>query len=158
MDGSRFDSWTKALIAGAGSRRLALQTLTGLALGGLLGVPAASAREEKIKPGERCEKNGQSLGECVKGAFCNKKGYCKCGKGLCHYEARCAGKCGGTQCCDAGLYCCKNIHGQEDCYFPDLQCGKCKVPCTKNLCCALNQHCTRCRDYSYRCTKPGETC
>src|SRR5688500_5140324 len=134
MDASRFDALTRSLSA-AGTRRHALLTALGGALGafGLAEVRAAKSGKCKPKCGE-CEK-------CKKGT-CNKKnGKKRCKKGKCQPKAAgtpCTLPSGGT--CEQGTCACTG--GSANCgavcrqvKSDAVNCGACGTVCTANHVC-----------------------
>ena len=97
MDGERFDVIAKRL-AGTASRRNTLRAVAGIALGGLLGLPAAEgtvAGRRCRRARRACTRNGQCCsGNCASG-WCCPKGETACctapGEGYVAGETACCG-------------------------------------------------------------------
>lgn len=110
MDGSRFDSWIKAMAVG-GSRRVVIGAVAG-ALATLLSRRDAATQCKQV--GQNCDKDGQ----CCAGATC-KNGECQCKRG----SATC-----GTACCGRDEQCVAGTgEGPQQC------CRRAKI-CGKNCC------------------------
>ncbi len=79
MSSARFDELTKAL-ARATSRRQALKTIAGTALGGVLGLGGIGTALAKCKPaGIGCNSNSQCCdGSCCHGTCCGPGQVCLC--------------------------------------------------------------------------------
>jgi hypothetical protein len=166
LDGSRFDALARALST---SRRKAIQTLFGGAIGALLAVRAqdkAFAGCKKV--GKKCDKNN----DCCDGAKCKggKKGKCRCKSGLseCDGEKTCrdlntdinhCGACGNAclpdePCCDGD---CSNLQ------LDPTNCGACGTTCPEDENCC-NGACTdierdddNCGSCGFKCP-PGKGC
>ncbi len=105
MDDVRFDDWTRSLVVSA-SRRVALKTLAGGALGALLMRVGVAEGEAACAPhGTACK---GTTGGCCSG-FCEHTGKCsKNGKLTGKCRCRCpegTTKCGTKRCCGAGAEC-----------------------------------------------------
>jgi hypothetical protein len=142
MDGSRFDSITRAMSA---SRRSIFLTLSGGVLGGF----ASSWQGEKVSAnckeiGRNCNQNS----DCCNGSRCQggQNGTCRCknGHGDCDGDGRCerldsdrdnCGSCGLA--CDINEACCDAtcIDVQSD----RTNCGGCGVTCGENEACAAGR-------------------
>jgi hypothetical protein len=157
MDGSRFDSLTRAFTI---SRRSTIRTFLGGAMGALItfrGGEEAAAGCKKV--GKKCDKSK----DCCDGAKCKggKKGKCKCksGRDDCDGDGKCesldeddanCGACGvacatGEACCEAT---CIDVENNR------ANCGSCGAVCGDPEICASGA-CVLCLPAAPRC---GDTC
>jgi hypothetical protein len=106
MDATRFDRWTRSLIA-IGSRRAVTTTLVGGALSGLLmhfGGKQAAAK--CVALGKKCDKKKRREATCCEGRCKSRR--CRCRRGRQACGKRC---CARGQICDGG----QCVTGQGDC-------------------------------------------
>jgi hypothetical protein len=138
MEADRFDRLARALHAG-GSRRVALQILTGGAIAGaaaLLGDDEAAAgcpRSRRCGKGNCCPK-GQLCGDKASKTCVTGQGTCAAGEDFCAGVG--FGDCASTVGSPESCRCYTSIHGKTRCgsqFF--LNGGGCGTPCSKDAEC-----------------------